>query len=227
MLNQEKQKIIRRLMPDSEANENRIDPINAEKWLFAIFLSIIAYAAIIFVGALILPSGDNIASFLGVICIAVASKVLISEFPEVLSIRKPSFHTITFAVVVGFGTYAILCWRPLAEGIITEYYSYKTLGRIFYAILSSVIYPVAEEIYFRGLLFPILTLRFGVRTGAISSVLLFIISHMTTEGLLSLALLGGVTTWLVIRTKTIIPSIVTHITFNTVWLIHALMTTHK
>jgi membrane protease YdiL (CAAX protease family) len=214
-------------MPDTAANENQIDPTNAEGWLFAISLSIIAYVVIFFVGAVILPSGENIASILGVICLAVASKVLIHEFPEVLSIRKPSFHTIIFAVFVALGTYAVLCWRPLTEGIITEYYSYKTLGRIIYAILSSVIYPVAEEIYFRGLLFPIVTLRFGVKAGAISSVFLFMISHMTTDGLLSIALLGGVTTWLVIRTKTIIPSIVTHITFNTVWLIHALMTTHK
>jgi membrane protease YdiL (CAAX protease family) len=214
-------------MPDSETNENRVDQINAEGWLFAILLSIIAYIVIFFVGAVILPSGENIASILGVICLAVASTVLVHEFPEVLSIREPSFRTIIFAVFVALGTYAVLCWRPLTEGIISEYYSYKTLGRIIYAILSSVIYPVAEEIYFRGLLFPIITLRFGVKAGAISSISLFVISHMTTDGLLSIALLGGVTTWLVIRTKTIIPSIVTHITFNTVWLIHALMTTHK
>lgn len=214
-------------MPDAAANENRPDPTNAEGWLFAISLSIIAYVVIFFIGALILPSGDNIASFLGVICIAVASKILISEFPEVLSFHKPSIQTITFAVVIALGTYAILSWRPLTEGIISEYYSYKTFGRMFYAILSSLIYPVAEEIYFRGLLFPILSLRFGIKTGAISSVFLFMLSHLTTDGLLSLALLGGVCTWLVIRTKTIIPSIVAHITFNTVWLIHALLTTHK
>lgn len=214
-------------MPDAETNENRVDPINAEGWLFAIVLSVVVYIAIFFVGAVILPSGENVASILGVICLAVASKVLIHEFPEVLSVRKPSFQTILFAIFVALGTYAILCWRPLTEGIITHYYSYKTFGRVIYAILSSLIYPVAEEIYFRGLLFPILILRFGVKVGAILSVFLFMFAHMTTDGLLSLALLGGAATWLVIRTKTLVPSIVMHITFNTVWLIHALMTTHK
>jgi len=214
-------------MPDVAANENRNESIKADGWLFAIFLSITASVAIFFIGALILPSDDNIASFLGVICLAVASKVLMSEFPGVFPFDKPSFRTITLAFIAGLGIQAVLWRLPLPEGYLTDYFSYNFLERIIYAIVSCVVYPIAEEIYFRGLLFPILTLRFGILTGAVFSVFPFVLYHMTLSGSLSLAILGAVSTWLVFSSRTIIPSIVLHITYNSIWLIHALMALHK
>jgi membrane protease YdiL (CAAX protease family) len=120
-----------------------------------------------------------------------------------------------------------LWWQPLAEGYLNHFYSYELFGRIVYAIILCVIFPVVEEIYFRGLLLPVISLRFGVGNGAILSVIIFILYHMTSKGVLSLALLGGVSTWLVIRTKTIISSIAMHITFNSVWLIHGVITVTK
>lgn len=214
-------------MPESQTEKACGGLINSEGWLAAISLSIITFGVIFIIGVLVLPEDENWNGLLWAGGLIVASKVIVSWFPGQLSFHNPSFKTIIIAIVAAFGIHAILWWQPLAEGYLNHFYTYELFGRIVYTIILCVIFPVVEEIYFRGLLLPVISLRFGVGNGAILSVIIFILYHMTSKGVLSLGLLGGISTWLVIRTKTIIPSIAMHITFNSIWLIHGVITAAK
>jgi membrane protease YdiL (CAAX protease family) len=214
-------------MPESISDETRDELINGEGWLSAISLSIFAFIVIFSIGVLVLPDDDNLISLVWAGGLIVASKVLVSWFPGQLLFRRPAVRVIIIAVLAAFGIHAIMWMMPLAEGYLNHYYSYKLFGRIIYVVILCALFPVVEEIYFRGLLFPVLSLRFGVRSGAVLSIIMFIIYHMTSNGVLSLALLGGVSTCLVMRTKTIIPSIAMHMTFNSIWLLHGVMTVQK
>ncbi len=217
----------RKIMHESFTEESRVGLENGDGWLFAIVLSIITLVFIFVVGVLSLPDDDNTISLLWAGGLIVASKVITSWFPGKVSLRKPSFKSITVAVVAAFVIHVIMWWRPLAEGYLNHYYSYELFGRLVYVIILCIIFPITEEVYFRGLLFSVISLRFGIRNGAILSVILFIIYHTTSKGVLSLALLGGVSTWLAIRTDTLIPSIVMHITYNSLWLIQGIMLAKK
>jgi membrane protease YdiL (CAAX protease family) len=214
-------------MPESQTKEACNEMINSEGWLASISLSVITFGVIFIVGVLVLPEDDNLNSLMWAGGLIVASKVIVSWFPGQLSFHNPSFNSVIIAIVAAIGIHVILWGWPLAEGYLNHFYSYELFGRIVYAIVLCVIFPVVEEIYFRGLLLPVISLRFGVGNGAILSVIMFILYHMTSKGVLSLALLGGVSTWLAIRTKTLIPSIVMHITFNSIWLIHGVITATK
>lgn len=214
-------------MPEYLSDEPKNELISGEGWLAAIALSVFVFISILSVGLQVLPDDDNIVSLVWAGGLLIASKILVFFFPVELSFRRPSLWAVIIAVLAASGIHAILWMLPLAEGYLNHYYPYKLIGRIIYIAILCVVFPVVEEIYFRGLLYPIISLKFGVKIGAILSVILFISYHMTSHGLLSLALLGGVSTSLVIRYKTIIPSIAMHITYNSIWLMHGIFAAQK
>jgi membrane protease YdiL (CAAX protease family) len=88
-------------------------------------------------------------------------------------------------------------------------------------VMTLVVAPVMEEWFFRGVLFRALSeggaranSRRAVVTGVVVSALLFSLAHAERVQFAGLALLGVVLAVLVVRTRRLVPAIVTHISFN-------------
>ncbi len=74
--------------------------------------------------------------------------------------------------------------------------------------------PIIEELYFRGLLLPTLTKRFGWTVGIIGSSTFFAILHGQTNVIIYTFILGCILSVFYIRLKSIIPGIALHMINN-------------
>ena len=68
---------------------------------------------------------------------------------------------------------------------------YSKLLVLIYLVVGGVIGPVAEELFFRGILFGFFR-RWGVYTAVVLSTLLFILPHLTGGNLPATQLVGGI-----------------------------------
>jgi membrane protease YdiL (CAAX protease family) len=204
------------------AIDEPINPvITGKRCFFAISSSIIVFFIIIVIGGLILPKNANAWKFWSVADFAICSAVLIIWFPGINTFKKPSYKmlAIAFIAAVGFNYLIHLSGSQIDQNYINEFNSYDINGRIIYVLIICLLAPVFEEIYFRGLLFPIASLRLGAPAGAILSAVLFILGHMS----LSVVFITVVYTYLAYRTQSVFPSIFAHISYNSIWIIRALM----
>ena len=90
--------------------------------------------------------------------------------------------------------------------------------------------PLIEEVFFRGVLYPALRRRWGVRWGLVVSSGCFAALHTNLVGLLPIWLLGGVLAYLYETTGSLLPSIALHVVHNSVmmtvmWLTRSLLIT--
>jgi membrane protease YdiL (CAAX protease family) len=108
---------------------------------------------------------------------------------------------------------------PPGHGFIDELKSHDSVHRVVFILIVCVIAPVIEEIYFRGLLFPITSLHLGTRVGALLSAVLFILGHLS----LGILFAAAIYTLLVYRYRSIFPSVFAHIAYNTVMVIHVIV----
>jgi len=90
-------------------------------------------------------------------------------------------------------------------------------------VMSVLIAPLLEEWFFRGVLFRALGQAFGARAGVLGtglavvvSAVLFALAHGEPLQFAGLALLGIVLAVLVVRTRRLVPSVITHASFNAV-----------
>lgn len=74
--------------------------------------------------------------------------------------------------------------------------------------------PIIEELYFRGLLLPTLTKRFGWAVGIVGSSTFFAILHGQTNVIIYTFILGCILSVFYIRLKSIIPGIALHMINN-------------
>jgi membrane protease YdiL (CAAX protease family) len=80
---------------------------------------------------------------------------------------------------------------------------------------AGILAPVAEELFFRGALYPWFRRRFGVTVGVLASSLLFSLGHIDTAGVAASAFVLGAANALVYeRSKTLWAPIVMHMTTN-------------
>jgi membrane protease YdiL (CAAX protease family) len=81
-------------------------------------------------------------------------------------------------------------------------------------LVISVAAPVAEELYFRGMVFPLLRARFGVDAAILVSALLFSLLHFSLYGLAPITIGGAVLAYLYHRTGSLVTSVIAHGTWN-------------
>jgi membrane protease YdiL (CAAX protease family) len=169
-----------------------------------------------------MPIDDNNLSFAGVVALIFSAAYLLVHFPNVLSFQKISFSFILLAIVTGIAMHLI----PFQSGGLSLFVSF--LGndipkRILFISFLAVGFPVIEEVFFRGLLFPIISGRVGTGAGAIVSMTLFTLYHFPKQNeIVFLLLSGGVFTWLAFKSRSVIPAILAHSAGNMCWLILAL-----
>jgi len=82
--------------------------------------------------------------------------------------------------------------------------------------VAVVLAPVAEEMLFRGILYPFIKQRGYPRTALWSTAILFGVIHFNLGALVPLIGLALVWTWLYERTRNLLAPITAHVTFNAV-----------
>jgi len=87
------------------------------------------------------------------------------------------------------------------------------------AVVVIIAGPVAEELYFRGMVYPLLRARLGVDFGIFVSALFFSAVHFDIFGLAPIAIGGAGLAYFYQRTGSLITSIVAHGTWNGLMLI--------
>jgi membrane protease YdiL (CAAX protease family) len=102
------------------------------------------------------------------------------------------------------------------------------VGRVVFALSVAVGAPVAEEVFFRGLLLQALRARWTDTTAIVVCGVLFGLAHASgteSAALPALMIFGGVLAWLAVRTGRLGPGIVAHVVFNAITVIQ-LAATH-
>jgi uncharacterized protein len=93
------------------------------------------------------------------------------------------------------------------------------IGIALFAIIATVVAPLAEETFFRGFMFQGLKKRYGAGWGIFLSALLFSLAHMSPSGLVPIFILGLMLAWLFNKTQSIWPCIIVHCAYNSIALI--------
>jgi membrane protease YdiL (CAAX protease family) len=88
-----------------------------------------------------------------------------------------------------------------------------------YIAITCLLAPIAEEVFFRGLLFPVLRARWGVAVGVVVTGVLFSLVHASgspVEALIVLFVLGAGLCLLYLRTGSLLPCIGLHALNNAI-----------
>ena len=99
---------------------------------------------------------------------------------------------------------------------IADEFGTSRIGIILSFVMTVIIAPVIEEIYFRGLMLPAVTKRFGWGMGVIISSSLFAVLHMQANVMVYTFILGVFLCFMYIRLKSIIPGILLHAINNSI-----------
>ncbi len=107
-------------------------------------------------------------------------------------------------------------WGPLATAANTGGWQ-----RLFWAVLVLLLAPPIEEYVFRGVLYTGLCNAFGTYISAVAVTFLFVIAHVTEvmhywPAWIGISLLAVVMIILRIRTKSLVPAIAAHFSYNLV-----------
>ncbi len=97
------------------------------------------------------------------------------------------------------------------------------LNPVLVVIAIVVVAPIAEELFFRGIIFNAWLREHGWWWAAIGSAILFAISHLSLPQALPLFLLGLVFAWAYRRTGSLLTPIGMHATFNAVSVVFLLL----
>jgi uncharacterized protein len=80
--------------------------------------------------------------------------------------------------------------------------------------MAVAVAPAAEEVLFRGLLYPVLKRRIGMRWAVAVSSLLFAVIHLNLMTFVPLLLLAGLLVWLYEYTGNLLAPVAAHAVFN-------------
>lgn len=87
-------------------------------------------------------------------------------------------------------------------------------GRLLLLVLVAGVTPIAEEVYFRGALFPWMSRQWGLGVATLASSLVFAVVHANTLSLAPLFVLSLALTFVYTYTRNILAPIVLHAVFN-------------
>jgi membrane protease YdiL (CAAX protease family) len=79
--------------------------------------------------------------------------------------------------------------------------------------------PIAEELFFRGFVFPGISKRWGYRWGIVISGAFFAALHVGSGGMVPIFILGMLLAWLYIKTGSLWPCIFAHFAYNSLALL--------
>lgn len=143
--------------------------------------------------------------------------------------RMSDLMYVVLGVLCQFGIdilYAPFHFKSLNKPVNHLFYSAHGLGFVLLAFMTALGAPFFEEWFFRGVIFRSITEgssslspRKALWLGVIASAVLFGLAHGELVQFAGLALLGVVLALLVHRTKRLVPSFLTHASFNSTALV--------
>ena len=210
-------------------------------WLGILFASVMTLVA-----ARLLPAGSPLPSFLNFVPnlagIALVLALGLAASPhsaaEVLSLRPPRWLVLLPVAVSTLGITLLGAeldaWLqellPAPEWVlelfrrVLQYDSVSEFLGVFAFLV--VVAPVTEELLFRGLFLHRLIEGYGRRWGIAASALCFGIFHILPWQAVAAALVGIYLGWLVVRTRSIFPSVFAHALFNLVPVVSTGLASH-
>ena len=81
-------------------------------------------------------------------------------------------------------------------------------------VVTAVVAPFCEEIYFRGFLYQAFKKNFGVTLGIFLSSLLFSLAHLELYSFLPILIIGWILAYVFEKTKSIFTAIFLHAAYN-------------
>ncbi len=125
--------------------------------------------------------------------------------------------------------YGVLPPDDLPQPIFDALLAAPLLVKIAWVLMLVILFPVVEEILFRGFLFTGLAQSWGPTLAGIVTTALFVAVHMPKvleywPALLAVTLIGTLTVLIRIRTGSLAPGIAMHSTYNGVLVVSALLT---
>lgn len=118
------------------------------------------------------------------------------------------FNAVYVLVVINAG------WQSLLPPPLPPIFARPGLVGILGAVLAAAVAPLAEEVFFRGLLFGALKDRCGVSVGATVSALLFAGAHFHAGVIIPIFFLGLLLAALYYRTQSVVPGVLVHTAYN-------------
>lgn len=112
-----------------------------------------------------------------------------------------------------YGSYLLARWAGLAEQPAVVAIRERAAGWPALAVAAAVVAPLAEEVCFRGLVYPALRARLGIREAILFTSLAFGLVH-TPAVWLPMAIFGACLAWLTETTGSIAPAVAAHMAFN-------------
>ncbi len=219
------------------------EPLGAVRWpvsaLIGIALLVLTFTiggAFIAFGGLLDGAGEDVLPLLQTAVLALQYALPISvvallararktRFPEAVLLRRFSLAQgiglgIGVAVTARFvnAIYSVIVVMlgvdPSATTDVTKLFPDTAIGAFAIVALAVVIAPLAEEIVFRGFLFPGLRDRFSPVAAAVVSSMVFAIYHADVLVFVPIFLLGLMLAWVTEMTRSIWPAIIGHAVFN-------------
>jgi membrane protease YdiL (CAAX protease family) len=152
-------------------------------------------------------------------------------FGEACPMRPFPLRIVPALLVASYGGTILLLeiagWIPMPEsfqkGMAQEMLQANWL---MFLLPVVVVAPVAEELFFRGLLLRGYVARYGVTTAVWASAVVFAVFHLNPwQGVIALPL-GVAYAWLALRTASVLPSMLSHamVNFSTNFLLQPLAT---
>ncbi len=112
----------------------------------------------------------------------------------------------------------------LEQALITN--NSTLLSQVIVIFLGALVIPIGEELFFRGFLYRWMRNRLTFRMAILSSAFVFSVFHLIPIQAILAFPLGVINAWLFERSKSLLPSIVLHMTNNGVALILAAVATN-
>ena len=191
--------------------------VSGMRSLAAIITSILAFLGLTIIGGLTFPSGSAAWKLLNPVALAAASAILIAVVPgaNTFSRTKPKIILIAIGITVAVH---LTHWNVKPEMTwINEIKSYSLHWQILVLPTVCIISPIFEEVYFRGLLFPIVGIHLGPKIAAVITGVAFLALHLSIGAFVATVIY----TLLTYFSRSVYPSIAAHIAFNSILFVRA------
>ena len=167
-----------------------------------------------------------------VVCVVVV--IWLWEFIEPSYDLRGRWRFLLLGLGLGLGffaltEYGVLPPDDLSQPIFDALLAAPLVVKIAWVLMLVILFPVVEEVLFRGFLFTGLAQSWGPTLAGIVTTALFVAVHMPKvleywPALLAVTLIGTLTVLIRIRTGSLAPGIAMHCTYNGVLVASALLT---
>lgn len=118
-------------------------------------------------------------------------------------------------LLITFFVTKFLGYKPPVQAIVQVFIEEQSVGLLWFSVFFAAIFgPFAEEIFFRGFMYPAVRKKFGIWGALISTSILFSLLHAHIVGFFPIIALSLLLTYLYEKTGSLVSSITVHVIHN-------------